>query len=142
VKIRSVPLWQRRSVELCTLPPGRWREIFDAADVVSEGAARAEGAGLVYYGTTSVLLRRRSAGGLLPDVDVERLAGLLVHDPHARLLALRIAHREAAARACGTLGPVNAELAIAACARGVAISVEVEARLAGPALRAESGGAK
>src|SRR5262249_19462523 len=111
-KIRSVPLVQRRRVELRTAHEGRWREILDAADVVSEGQARQEGASLVYYGSTSVLLPRRSAGGILPDLDLASLTAVLRLDPHVRLRALRIAHREAQARAGAAMRALLAEIQI------------------------------
>src|ERR1700729_3148121 len=48
VKIRVAPLVQRRTVELAAVLAGRWREIVEAADVVSEGRTIAEGARRVY----------------------------------------------------------------------------------------------
>jgi hypothetical protein len=131
-KIRGVPLVQRRRIELRTAHEGRWREILDAADVVSEGRARQEGASLVYYGSTSVLLPRRSAGGLLPDLDVASLTAVLRLDPHVRLRALRIAHREAQARAGASMRMMLAEIQINETRRGVIIAIEVTARLARP----------
>src|SRR6185369_2413583 len=65
VKIRSVPLVQRRSVELCTAHDGRFRDILATADVMSEGRVSLEDGILVYHGTTSVILLRRSHGGVL-----------------------------------------------------------------------------
>jgi hypothetical protein len=131
VKIRAAPLVQRRTVELAKILTGRWREIVDAADLVSEGSTRDEGEHRVYYGSTSVLLLRRSAGGPLPDAEVPVLSALLAKDPHVRLRVLRIAWREATARSGGTLGTLRAEIDVAAGARGVALLVEVVARLAG-----------
>jgi hypothetical protein len=134
-KVRVAPLVQRRTVELSCASSGRWREIVEAADVMSEGSTRTEGDRLVYYGSTSVLLLRRSAGGELPDVDVQGLTALLRVEPHVRLRVLRIAHREAAARAGGPLSTLHAEIDVAASARGVALLVEVVARLARGDLR-------
>jgi len=127
VKIRSVPLVQRHHVELCAAHVGRFRAILDAGDVMSEGRVSIESGALVYHGTTSVLLLRRSLGGLLPDRDVTSLAAVLENDPHLRLRALRIAHREATARAGSPIGSAHAELRIAPGARGVIISIEVAA---------------
>jgi hypothetical protein len=138
-KVRVAPLVQRRLVELTTAQSGRWREIVEAADVVSEGRTETEGDALVYYGSTSVLLPPRSAGGALPDLDVARLAVLVRLDPHIRLRVLRIAHREATHRAGGLLGTLRAEIDVGATARGVALLVEVVARLARGRLRASSG---
>ena len=134
-KVRAVPLVMRRTVHLSSVSTGRLREIVDAADVVSEGCTRPEGGRLVYYGSTSVLLLRRSAGGQVPDVDVHSLTALLRVEPHVRLRVLRIAHREAAARAGGTLGTLHADIDVAASARGVALLVDVVARLARGDLR-------
>jgi hypothetical protein len=127
VKIRSVPLVQRRSVELCTAHDGRFRDILATADVMSEGRVSLEGGVLVYHGTTSVILLRRSQGGALPDHDVDALAAVLKNDPHLRLRALRIAHREATSRAGSSLGSSRAELRIDPGVRGVVISIEVSA---------------
>jgi hypothetical protein len=130
VKVREAPLFQRRTVALYTMTAGRWSEIVEGADVVSEGRTDPDGDRLVYYGSTSVLLLRRSAGGELPDLEVDRLAALVRADPHVRLRVLRIARREAAARAGGPLGTLHAEIDVGASARGVSLLVEVMARLA------------
>src|SRR3954470_739662 len=110
VKIPSVPLVQRRSVELCTAHDGRFRDILENADVMSEGRVAIEDGALVYQGTTSVLLLCLSLGGLLPDLDVDALAGVLRNDPPVRLRALRIARREALARAGSAIGSARADL--------------------------------
>ncbi|AKT40501.1 hypothetical protein [Chondromyces crocatus] len=103
-KSRAAPLVRRRMVELWSTTEGELRALFDAADVVSEGAARVEGGQLVYYGSTSVLL-------VPPDPSMLRdLWRVLPFDPHVRLRALRIAHREASARAGGPLASLQAEL--------------------------------
>jgi len=138
-KVRRAPLVQTRTMELSCAVPGRFQAIVEAADVVSEGRTVAEGARRVYYGSTSVLLLRRSAGGALPDVDVPILSALCAKDPHVRLRVLRIAWREATARAGGTLGTLRAEIDVAAGARGVSLLVDVVARLARGALRAGAG---
>jgi hypothetical protein len=138
VKIRSVPLVQTRTISLTTAIAGRWQEIVERADVVSEGRTEIEDGRLVYYGSTSVLLLRCSEGGALPDVDVSMLAALLRRDPHVRLRVLRIAHREATARAGAPLGTLRAEIDVGAGARGVSLLVEVVARLARPEVRASS----
>lgn len=139
VKIRSAPLLLRRQVSLIVAPHGPFRDVVEAADVVSEGRTEIEGGRLVYYGSTSVLLLQRSAGGTLPDGDIQTLAALLARDPHVRLRVLRIAHREATARAGGPLGTVRAEIDVAPSARGVALLVEVVARLARGDLRSTRG---
>jgi hypothetical protein len=135
IKVRAAPLLQRRTVDLALLPGGRWQDIVDGADVVSEGRTETEGHRRVYYGSTSVLLLRRSAGGQLPDEDLARLVALVRVDPHVRLRVLRIARREAASRAGEPLGTVRAEIDVSACTRGVSLLVEVVARFFG--VRAE-----
>jgi hypothetical protein len=130
VKVRAVPLLQHRQLALVSTSAGRWEEIVEAADVVSEGRTEAEDGGLVYYGSTSVLLLRCSAGGALPDLEVDQLAAVIRRDPHVRLRVLRIAHREATARAGGPIGTLRAEIDVSAVARGVSLLVEVVARLA------------
>ncbi|APR76351.1 Hypothetical protein A7982_01698 [Minicystis rosea] len=90
---------QRRQVELVSAAAGPLGDIVEGADVVSEGRTEMEGGRLVYYGSTSVLLLQASAGGTVPDADAAALAAVLRRDPHVRLRVLRIAHREASARA-------------------------------------------
>ncbi len=140
-KIHAAPLVTERTIHLWAASEGRWRDIVESADVVSEGRTVPEGERLVYYGSSSVLLLRRSAGGELPDADLPALASLTRADPHVRLRVLRVARREAEARAGGTLGTLRAEIDVAATARGLALLVEVVARLARGHLRALSHGA-
>ncbi|HVY49608.1 MAG TPA: hypothetical protein VHB21_27130, partial [Minicystis sp.] len=64
-KVRALPAVRARVVSLVAALEGRAREIFERADVVSEGEARVEGARRVYYGSTHVLIAPRSAGGAL-----------------------------------------------------------------------------
>jgi len=135
-KIRAVPLVAERTLHLSAASEGRWRRIVEAADVVSEGRTIPEGERLVYYGSTSVLLLRRSAGGELPDAQLPALTALIRADPHVRLHVLRVARREAEARAGGALGTLRAEIDVAASARGLSLLVEVVARLARGYLRA------
>ncbi len=134
-KTRSLPLVRRRDVELWQSEDYRWRELFEAADVMSEGAAREEADGIVYYGSTSILLPVASHGGAVPDKDVAAVLRLLKGDPHARLRAVRIACLEAQIRSRGVLGRVDAELAVRRDARGVRVDVEVEARVVAEASR-------
>lgn len=128
-KVRAPALVTRRRVELVALHEGRWRGIVERADVVSEGQSRVEPDGVVYYGTTSLIFGVEPDAGELPRERLELLAALLRNDPHARLRALRVAQREANARAGGPLGPLHAEMTFEATARGVAITIDVTARL-------------
>jgi len=117
----------RRTFDLWQSADYRWRELFEAADVMSEGATRSEPSGLVYYGSSSVLLPVMSAGGLLPDAELGDLLRLISHDPHARVRAIRIACLEAQLRSGGALGSVRAELVVRRDPRGIRIDVDVEA---------------
>lgn len=128
-KTRELALVTSRSVRGYRANDYRLAELFDSADVVSEGMLRDERGGARYYGTTSVLLllsyegRRDDAEGL------PRYAELAGRDPHARLRALRIACREARVRAGGPLARIEAEVTVRPDARGVRLDVEVEAAL-------------
>lgn len=114
-------------MDFVAIEDGPAQLLVETADVVSEGLARIEAAGSVYYGTTSVLLVASARGGTLPDVDVENLSILLASDPHLRLRVLRIAVREARARAQGELGPVSAEMDVRSSPAGVVVTIDVVA---------------
>jgi hypothetical protein len=101
--------------------------MFEAADVMSEGAPRDERDGPVYYGMTSIVLPLESNGGHIPDTELTVIAKLLAHDPHARVRAIRIAWREAQVRSTFPLGQLRAELSFSATHNGVKIDVDVEA---------------
>lgn len=105
-KVRAAPLLRRHRVELVATSDGRLRELFDRADVISEGSARVEGGEIVYYGSTSL----RIGAGAGPDAGIEALARVAALDPHIRLRALRMARQEASARADGPIGTLRAEL--------------------------------
>ena len=118
---------RERTVRLWEASDYRWRELFESADVMSEGAARLESRGRVYYGSTSVLLPDVSHGGLLPDEQRTRVVRAVCADPHARVRAVRIAYLEAQVRAGGPLGQISADVAVRSDPRGVRVDIEVEA---------------
>jgi hypothetical protein len=122
-------LLSSRKVELWQASDYRWRELFEAADVMSEGATRDEPDGKMYYGSTSILLPFSSRGGLVPDDQAEPVSRLLAKDPHARLRATRIARLEAQVRSEAPIGRVRAELGVSVVLHGIQVSVEVEARV-------------
>ncbi len=103
-KTSGLKLMQSRTVRLFQSSDYRWRELFEAADVISEGAVRSEQRGRVYYGSTSVLLPAVSRGGLVPDEDLHTVQQLVAADPHARIRAVRIACLEAQLRSAGPIG--------------------------------------
>jgi hypothetical protein len=128
-KARGAPLVERRTLELYRSSDYRWRELFECADVMSEGATREEPDGRTYYGSTSVLLPFASRGGGVPDELVHDVVEVLARDPHARLRAVRIACLEAQVRSSGPIGRVRAELCVRADNQGVRVDVDVEARV-------------
>jgi hypothetical protein len=138
------PLLSRRALPLVKSSDYRLRELFERADVMSEGKTRDEPDGTTYYGSTSVLLTFASRGGAVPDEGANELVALVAIDPHARVRAIRIACLEAQVRARAPIGRVRAELSVRLDRRGVCIDVEVEARvfdeasLAPPALANDS----
>jgi hypothetical protein len=105
---------------------GRWRDLFECADAISEGAVKQEAAERVWYGTTSLIL------GLPVETSLEDRAFLLEvakKDVHVHVHALRCAHREAQSRAPGMLGRVSCELHFSDDPRGLRIDVDVQAPL-------------
>ena len=108
---------------LARAPDPSWRELFDQADTISEGAVRDEGQGRVWYGSTSLILSTLGRG------DPALLAALAERDPHVRLRAIRAALHEARSRAPARLGRVACETRVTADVRGVRIDVDVQAPL-------------
>lgn len=128
-KTHGLPLISARKLELWQSSDYRWRELFECADVMSEGRTRDEPDGQMYYGSTSILLPFSSRGGQVPDDQAEQVVRLLAKDPHARLRATRIARLEAQVRSAAPIGRVRAELGVKVVAHGIQVGVEVEARV-------------
>jgi len=128
-KTRAIRLLHARTLELWQSTDYGWRELFEAADVMSEGATRSEPEGKTYYGSTSVLLPLVSKGGRVPDAQAVDIAQLIERDPHARLRAVRIACLEAQVRSVAPIGRVRAELTVRREARGIRVDVDVEAHV-------------
>ena len=126
-KVQRLPIGSRRSCEFVQSIDYSWQQLFEKADVVSEGAVRVETEGRVYYGSTSVLLATTVYGGVYANTDRETLLRLVEADPHARVRAVRIACLEAQLRARQTIGPIRAELTIRTDPRGVRIDIDIEA---------------
>lgn len=126
VKAKGLPLLVPRQRLLWHCADYRWRELFENADVMSEGATREEPEGAVYYGSSSVLLPAQALGDPSAS-ELRQLEALAKRNPHARLRAVRVACLEAQFRAAGPIGPVSAQLSIRADARGLWWDVEVQA---------------
>lgn len=105
---------------------GRWRELFEEADVISEGAVKLEGDQRVWYGSTSLILILPTGS---PQDDQTFLLAIAKKDVHVHLHALRAAHREAQSRAPGMLGRVVCEIHFEVDPRGLRIDVDVQAPL-------------
>jgi hypothetical protein len=105
-----------------------WRELFDTADAMSEGGARTEPGGDVWYGTTSLILPLPATA---PEDERAFLAAVAERDLHVRLRALRVAQREASMRAPAPLGVFHCEIHVQSDPRGVRIDVDLQAPLIG-----------
>jgi hypothetical protein len=129
VKTKALAIGSSRTLELWQSADYRLRELFESADVMSEGATRSEPDGATYYGSTSVLLPFSAHGGAVPKERARELTRLIANDPHARIRAIRIACLEAQIRSGAPIGRVRAELFVRRDARGIRVDVEVEARV-------------
>ena len=137
-KTREQSLVYSRSRELIRYDDYRWPELFESADIMSEGALVSDSTDPVYFGTSSILLRTRSAGGKLRDEELVFARAKAERDPHARVRAIRIACREAQVRSPLPLIQVRAELVFVVDPAGMRMTVELEA----PAMaQASRGGA-
>lgn len=119
----------RRTVELVGPIAGRLTELLRDADVVSEGRVASGDAGLAYEGSTSLLLLTTPKARARVSEELAAIARFLALDPHTRVLAVRIAAREASQRAGGELDTLRAELSVRATPRGVELTVDVVAAL-------------
>jgi hypothetical protein len=102
----------------------RWRELFERADVITEGGARAEPGGQVWYGSTSVILPIAPADG-----EPDSMLACAERDVHLRLRAIRTAHREASLRAPSRLGKFSCEIRVTRDPLGLRIDVDAQAPL-------------
>jgi hypothetical protein len=128
-KARGLPLVCARPATLVRAPDPPWRELFDRADVVSEGCLREEASGRVWYGSTSLILPVDPSALDPAGLGLPSLAAVAARDVHVRLRAVRTAHREACLRAPGRLGRFACEMRVSPDRRGVRIDVDVQAPL-------------
>lgn len=119
----------RKTVALVGPIAGRLTELLRDADVVSEGRVAPGGRGAAYEGTTSLLLLATPEARARVSEELAAIARFLAVDPHARVIALRTACREANQRAGCELDTVRAELSVRATARGVELTVDLVADL-------------
>src|SRR5450432_2851444 len=99
-KAQKPPLVTQKTMRLVTSSDARWAELFEKADIVSEGAPRDVGAQRSYFGSTDIVL---VAGEKEHHGSTADLVSIAACDPHVRLRAVRMARREAAQRAGGPL---------------------------------------
>ena len=130
-KVQRLPIGSRRTCEFVQSIDYSWQQLFEKADVVSEGAVRVEAEGRVYYGSTSVLLATAVYGGVYANADLDALMRLVESDPHARVRAVRVACLEAQLRARQPIGAIRAELTIRRDSRGIRIDIDIEAPVIG-----------
>jgi hypothetical protein len=131
-KVHGSPVILAREAVFVRTSRGRWKDLFARADILSEGCAREEPAGVgatsaarvtrVWYGTTSLILPADGA-------DPALLAAVAERDVHVRLQALRVARREACLRAPARLGRLACEIQVKLDKRGVRIDVDMQAPL-------------
>lgn len=117
-------VYATRAIVLERLEANATRDWLDEASVVSEGAVH----DARYYGSSYIHVAR-DVDCAAARIEAATLVKLVDADPHLRLRVLRVAHREASARADGRLGTLRAEISIAPSDRGVSLVVEVEADL-------------
>jgi hypothetical protein len=126
-KARALPFVLERRGAFVRAPDCRWRELFDRADVISEGSAREEKTGRVWYGSTSLILGIPQADA--GPTDRKTLTELASRSAHVRLRCIRTAHREACLRAPGRLGRLTCEMHFSSDSEGVRIDVDIQAPL-------------
>jgi hypothetical protein len=123
-KAKAPALYVSRLVTHVRSEDARWRDLFERADIVSEGKCEHG----EYRGTTHVLLPLfDQASGAEEHAFAAAMAPQCMH---VRLRALRIARREAQHRAGVSLEPSRCELRFSTTSEGgVKIEVDVEANL-------------
>lgn len=124
-KTRGERLLAVRSASFVKSSDHRFRELLAAADAVSEGGARVEKHGPVWYGSTSLVVPLPLSGA----PERHFFAEIAKRDPHVRVRAIRFAQREAVSRAPRPLGPATCEVRFSPDERGLRIDVDLQAPL-------------
>jgi len=129
-KTRGERLVRVRVVTALRTSDARFRAMFETADVLSEGSVVSASSVSTWFGTTSLILAWPP--GMVSPAERAFVAALASRDPHVRLRAVRVAHREAALRAPGSLGCLECEVRVEAGDDGLRIDVDVQAPLTLP----------
>ncbi|MGC4063524.1 MAG: hypothetical protein QM784_02510 [Polyangiaceae bacterium] len=129
VKSKQAPLLERRVRGFVRCTDYRWRELFDHAEILSEGAVRTDAEGRVYYGSTHIRLFDGRLFGANDAVARNDFRQLMERDPHARLRAMRIACLEAQVRSGTSFEWTRTEVRFSSDSDAIDISIDVEARL-------------
>lgn len=129
VRAKTLPLIELHPTHLVRCSDYRIRELFERADVMSEGDVDGDEKSPTYFGTTSVLLPSVRSGGSIVESERALAYRYLSVDPHARIRAIRIACREAQVRCRAPIRHVRADVSIRNTPDGVRFDVEVEAPL-------------
>jgi hypothetical protein len=129
VKTQRAPLIERKVRECIRCTDYRWRELFEKADVVSEGAIRRDNDGPTYYGSTHIRLAAVVNEGPNAQSEITLLRRSIRVDPHVRLRAIRLACLEAQVRSNAELTSIRTEIGFGHGADDLCISVDVEAKL-------------
>jgi hypothetical protein len=134
----------RRTVQLLSVLDGWWARVLDRADVVSEGSRASEPPGGVYYGSTNLRCVPEPRPATLQKLGIGALARLMLADPHVRVRLVRLARREAVARAPGPLGVLRVEITAQPAAAGgegqePSSAIDVQLDVSAPVVDAAAG---
>jgi len=106
-----------------------WERWLEKVDVVSEGVVGAEEGGLVYRGSTSLIVLSDRHGGLIPHAAVSEAAQVAMRDPHFWLRAVRAARLEAVSRCQGELSTIHVDLKVGVDPKGIRADIDVDGRV-------------
>jgi hypothetical protein len=123
----------RRVLTLVRCSDALWQRWFEKVDVVSEGMVGPEDGGLVYRGSTSLIVLSDRHGGLLPHDALAGAVHVAMCDPHFWLRAARAARLEAASRCSGELYTIHVDLKVSDDPKGIRADIDVDGRVAGAA---------
>jgi hypothetical protein len=128
-KSKKARLIESRSFDWIRCTDYRWRDLFNKADIISEGAVRKDPDGPIYYGATYIRFRFDSIEETLQTIERQRLAKIMQFDPHVRLRAMRLACIEARVRSNSEFSHVTTDITVSEDETAVSICVDIEAKL-------------